>query len=197
MKKSLIFLAAALLLVGGVNAQGLTPRQQEGPFYPLVKLADRDNDLTVVSGSSEHATGDVVLLSGHVLASDGRPIVGAIVEIWQTDDSGAYLHPNDPATVDRDMNFQFYGESVTDEGGGYAFRTILPGQYEPRPRHIHFKVKFGGAELITSQLYFEGHEGAMASREPAALTVQLSRIDDALAPVAYAGSKDIILSLGR
>ena len=155
-----------LHLISCVNAQGATPSQQEGPYYPVYKLSDIDNDLTVMGDSSTPASGDLLLLSGSVQDTDGQPIANAVVEIWQTDASGAYMHPNDPATAGRDMNFQFYGEFVTGEDGGYSFRTILPGQYEPRPRHIHFKVKRNGEELLTSQFYFEGYEGAEAAGAP-------------------------------
>lgn len=192
-KKLFIPTFITLLLIACVNAQGVTPSQQEGPYYPVETLADTDNDLTVVGDSSTLASGDLLLLSGSVLTTDGQPIANAVVEIWQTDASGAYMHPNDPATASRDMDFQFYGESVTGEDGSYSFRTILPGQYEPRPRHIHFKVKLNREELLTSQLYFEGYEGAGQSREPAALTVQLSPATDEAYAVAYEGTKDIIL----
>ncbi len=195
MNKINISILSTLLLITYVNAQVFTPSQQEGPYYPVEKLDDRDNDLTIVSSSSNLAIGDLLLLSGKVLDSKGQPILGAVVEIWQTDSSGAYMHPNDPSTSSRDLNFQFYGESITAEDGSYSFRTILPGRYQPRPRHIHFKVKLEGKELLTSQFYFEGYEGAGASRNPAALTVQLSQITDDLYPVAYKGSKDIVLVL--
>ena len=182
-----------LLLIGCVNAQDATPRQQEGPYYPVEKLSDTDSDLTVVGDSSMPASGDLLLLSGSVQDTDGQPIANAVVKIWQTDASGAYMHPNDPATAKRDINFQFYGESVTGEDGGYSFRTILPGQYEPRPRHIHFKVKLNGGELLTSQFYFEGYEGAETAREPALLTITLNKITDDNYATAYEGRKDIVL----
>jgi hypothetical protein len=78
------------------------------------------------------------------------------VEIWQVDADGIYDHPGDRNTNGRDMGFQFYGTSVTDENGLFAFRTIVPARYEPRPRHIHFKVKKDRAEVLTSQFYFSG-----------------------------------------
>jgi protocatechuate 3,4-dioxygenase beta subunit len=186
---------AALLIIGYGGAQSVTPSQQEGPFYPLEKLDDRDNDLTVVAGSGLTAAGDLLLLTGTVRDDDGQPVAAAVVEIWQTDVAGIYLHPNDPGTESRDRGFQFYGESVTAADGGYAFRTVLPGQYEPRPRHIHFKVRIADEVVLTSQLYFTGFEGGATARAPAELTVQLSPATDALYPVAYLGEKDIVLRL--
>lgn len=187
----------AIVLAGFAAAQEITPAQQQGPFYPPEKPSDRDSDLTSVPGAVDLPRGDLLLLDGRVLDSEGQPVVGAVVEIWQTDAGGAYLHPNDPASAGRDMNFQFYGESVTSESGAYAFRTIVPGQYEPRPRHIHFKIRLDGEELLTSQLYFAGLPNEDSGRVPAALVVTLVPISDDAYPVAWAGSKDIVLALKR
>jgi protocatechuate 3,4-dioxygenase beta subunit len=98
--------------------------------------------------------GEVLYLLGQVMDIQGEPLPGATVEIWQTDASGVYDHPGDPGTESRDRTFQFFGSSVADADGWYAFRTLMPGRYEPRPRHIHFKVKQDGATLLTSQFYF-------------------------------------------
>ncbi len=103
---------------------------------------------------ASQTNGDVVILYGQVLDVNGNAVANAVVEIWQTDSEGAYDHPRDPATQSRDMSFQFFGNAISDETGWYAFRTILPGEYEPRPRHIHFKVKTGNRTLLTSQFYF-------------------------------------------
>ena len=135
-----------------------TPAQQEGSYYPTEKLEDQDNDLTAVVGASGSPEGTILILDGRLLTTDGQPISGAVVEVWQTDANGIYLHPSDPKTKDRDPNFQFYGESLTGESGSWFFRTIDPGYYEPRPRHIHVKVRLDGQELLTTQIYFEGDE---------------------------------------
>ncbi|MEZ4679950.1 MAG: hypothetical protein R2932_37595 [Caldilineaceae bacterium] len=100
------------------------------------------------------ANGDVLVLYGQVLDGSANPLPNTVVEIWQTDASGVYDHPGDAGTDNRDRTFQFYGTATTDAEGWYAFRTILPGRYEPRPRHIHFKVKQEGNTLLTSQFYF-------------------------------------------
>jgi protocatechuate 3,4-dioxygenase beta subunit len=100
------------------------------------------------------AAGNVLIVYGRVLDVNGNPVEGAAVEFWQTDSSGVYDHPGDPGTNNRDTGFQFYGTSVADADGNYVFRTILPGRYEPRPRHIHVKVKLDGAQLLTTQFYF-------------------------------------------
>ena len=97
----------------------------------------------------------VVLLYGYVLDTDSNPIPNAAVEIWQTDADGYYDHPRDPSTENRDTNFQFFGTSVADETGLYFFRTISPGYYEPRPKHIHVKVKIDGRVTLITQFYFD------------------------------------------
>lgn len=100
------------------------------------------------------AEGEVLLFGGRVLDQRGRPVPESSVEIWQTDAQGIYLHPGDSKTDRRDRGFQFYGTSVGDSSAAYMFRTIIPGQYEPRPRHIHVKIRQAGRVLLTSQIYF-------------------------------------------
>ena len=100
------------------------------------------------------AEGDLIIIEGRVLDRAGDPVTEAVVEIWQTDARGIYDHPGDASTGGRDLGFQFYGSSPADRDGRYAFRTILPGRYHPRPRHIHVKVKSGGRVLLVTQIYF-------------------------------------------
>lgn len=194
MTHKLLLMLVVLFMVMTVNAQDLTPAQQEGPYYPVEKPADTDSNLTVVADSNTVAAGDLVVLDGTLVDTNGQPVAGAVIEIWQTDTHGIYMHPNDPDTTERDMNFQFYGETVTTEEGHYEFRTILPGQYEPRPRHIHFKVKLNTQTYLTSQFYFDGYTDAPSSNQPAALTVTLQTITDEKYPVAYKGTKTIIIN---
>ena len=111
-------------------------------------------DPTALFPDPPQSSGEILCLYGHVLDVNGDPVPNATVEIWQTDSTGVYDHPGDPGTEQRDRSFQFYGSTQTAEDGSYAFRTVLPGLYEPRPRHIHFKVKTDGETLLTSQFYF-------------------------------------------
>jgi len=114
------------------------------------------------------AAGEVILVTGQVVDLAGNPLPGAAVEFWQTDAAGIYDHPGDSGTANRDGGFQFYGTSIADADGRYLFRTVQPGYYEPRPRHIHVKVKLDGRTLLTTQFYFEedvavlGNEGLFA-----------------------------------
>ncbi|MEZ4591933.1 MAG: hypothetical protein R3D55_12450 [Chloroflexota bacterium] len=172
---------------GQIAVSYTTPPQQEGPYYTVDKPADRDNDLTVLDGAAGAPAGEVIAFGGTLYDRNGRVIPNATIEIWQTDANGAYLHPNDPSTAQRDMNFQFYGEAVTDENGAYSFRTIFPGEYEPRPRHIHFKVKLDGETLITSQFYFASDN----SGQPDPLIITLTPGENG----SQTGQRDIILNV--
>ncbi len=163
-----------------------TPAQQEGPYYPVSKPADRDNDLVTLAGASALPAGEIVVFSGTIYDAQGFPIPGAVVEIWQTDASGVYDHPGDPSTESRDRNFQFYGESITGPDGGYSFRTLLPGEYEPRPRHIHVKILVDGQEQITTQFYFDD--------DPASpLNIDLTPGTDADGAPILVGQRDVVL----
>jgi len=147
------------------GALALTPAQATGPYYPVERPLDSDDDLMVVSGGPE-ALGEPLILEGTLVHVDGRPIEGAHVEIWQTDHQGIYLHPDDPQRAARDELFQGFGESVTDASGAWSFRTILPDIYGGRPRHIHARVKLDGQDLLITQIYFSGgdipQDGAVA-----------------------------------
>ena len=124
-----------------------------GSFAQSQDASLPENLLSAFSEPSQ-TTGEVLILYGQVLDVMGNAVPGAVVEIWQTDSAGVYDHPRDPSTASRDKSFQFFGAAITDQAGWYAFRTILPGEYKPRPRHIHYKVKLNGNTLLTSQFYF-------------------------------------------
>src|SRR5256712_13175753 len=100
----------AFFNVPGAFAEELTrtPRQTEGPFYPDRLPLDTDNDLIIVGNSVTPAIGVVTHLSGRILTAAGSPIRNAVVEIWQVDGNGVYLHSSQSATA-RDKNFQGFG----------------------------------------------------------------------------------------
>jgi protocatechuate 3,4-dioxygenase beta subunit len=133
-----------------------TPRQTEGPFYPSKLPLDTDNDLLIINDGITPAVGEVTHLTGRVLTSSGQPLRNALVEIWQVDNNGAYLHPGTSNREKRDANFQGFGRFLTGSNGEYYFRTIKPVPYPGRTPHIHFKVKRGGKELLTTQCYVKG-----------------------------------------
>ena len=133
-----------------------TPRQTEGPFYPDKLPLDTDNDLLIVNDAITPAVGTVTHLSGKVLDVKGNPVYNALVEIWQCDNKGVYLHSADSGRRTTDKNFQGFGRFLTSSTGEYYFRTIKPVPYPGRTPHIHFKIKRGGKELLTTQCYIKG-----------------------------------------
>ncbi len=151
-------LGAAGLWVPGAFAEALTltPRQTEGPFYPVDLPLDTDNDLVVVNDSLTPALGEITHLSGRVLDAKGEPIRNALVEIWQVDHRGVYLHKGSDGGERRDGHFQGFGRFLTGSGGEYYFRTIKPVRYPGRTPHIHFAVKMKGRDKWTTQCYVKG-----------------------------------------
>ena len=102
------------------------------------------------------AIGEVTHLSGRVLDISGNPVRNALVEIWQVDGNGRYLHTAD-RNAQRDANFQGFGRFLTGSNGEYYFRTVKPVPYPGRTPHIHFKIKQRGAEELVTQCYIKGH----------------------------------------
>jgi protocatechuate 3,4-dioxygenase, beta subunit len=154
-----IALSAMALTIPDVFAEELTrtPRLTEGPFYPDKLPLDQDNDLLIVHGNSTAAAGEITHLSGRVLSMSGEPIRNAVVEIWQVDNRGVYLNTADSGHRQRDTNFQGFGRFETGSTGEYRFRTIKPVPYTGRTPHIHVKIKKGGRELLTTQIFVNGH----------------------------------------
>jgi len=150
-------LGAAFFTVPGAFAEQLllTPAQTEGPFYPDKLPLDTDNDLIIVNDGITPAVGEITHLSGRILDSKGDPIRNALVEIWQVDNNGVYLHTKD-THAKRDANFQGFGRFMTGSTGEYYFRTIKPTLYPGRTRHIHYAVKMKGREKWTTQCYVRG-----------------------------------------
>jgi protocatechuate 3,4-dioxygenase beta subunit len=151
--------AGAAFAARGAFADELTrtPAQTEGPFYPDKLPLDTDNDLIVVNDSLTPAVGEIAHLSGRLLDHKGDPLRNVLIEIWQVDNNGAYIHTRDQARDKRDGNFQGYGRFLTGSSGEYYFRTIKPVPYTGRCPHIHVKLRKGGKELITTQFYIRGH----------------------------------------
>lgn len=139
-------------------AQALTqtPWQTEGPFYPDKMPLDTDNDLLIINKSITPAVGEVTYLSGRVLDARGEPVKGALVEIWQVDHNGAYIHSGN-GNGRHDIHFQGYGRFETGKTGDYLFRTIKPVPYPGRTPHIHLSVWKGQQEVLTTQVYVRGH----------------------------------------
>ncbi len=153
-----VALGALAFQAPGAFAEELvrTPRQTEGPFYPDKLPLDTDNDLLIVNNAITPAVGEVTHLSGKILDARGEPIRNAVVEIWQVDSHGAYLHSRSVNRDKRDPNFQGFGRFLTGSSGDYYFRTVKPVPYPGRTPHIHFAVKVKGRDKFTTQCYIKG-----------------------------------------
>jgi protocatechuate 3,4-dioxygenase beta subunit len=162
-----------------------TPVQTEGPYYPVRLPDDTDFDL-LAQGSLRYTRGSATWLDGTVTDTTGRPLRGAVVEIWQCDQQGHYHHPGDGGNAD--PAFQGFGRVVAGSDGGYRFRTIRPAPYTGRTPHIHVKVRLAQRELLTTQLYVEGDAGnerdflwrRLSAADRAAITVPFRPESDGL-----------------
>jgi len=133
-----------------------------GPVYGHESIRPGDEDLT-----TQHAgepIGERIVVHGRVLDEDGRPVPNTLVEIWQANACGRYIHQRDQHPAPRDPNFTGAGRTATDAQGRYKFVTVKPGAYpwgnHPnawRPAHIHFSL-FGPSFLsrLITQMYFPG-----------------------------------------
>ena len=149
---------SSLFNVRGLFAEQLrqTAAQGEGPFYPDQLPLDTDNDLLTVNDGITPAVGQATHLGGRILDTSGAPIRNALVEIWQADNNGIYLHSNSNDEGKMDENFQGFGRFMTGSTGEYYFRTIKPVIYGNRTAHVHFALKIDGRDTWTTQCYVTG-----------------------------------------
>lgn len=133
-----------------------------GPVFGHDSVPAEEADLTKQHGGEPQ--GERIIVSGRVLDEDGRPVPHSLVEIWQCNAAGRYIHPVDQHPAPLDPNFTGAGRAVTDADGRYRFVTIKPGAYPWRnhhnawrPAHIHFSL-FGHSFLsrMITQMYFPG-----------------------------------------
>lgn len=161
-RTALAGIGSAVVFAPGAAAGQLrrTPTATIGPFYPIVRPPDEDNDLTLIRGRGRRAAGQVIEVSGRVLDLTGKPVPGARLELWQANAAGRYAHPADPNPAPLDADFQGFGKLVAGADGSYRFTTIKPGAYPdgqgtPRPPHIHLDIA-GAHSRIVTQMIFEG-----------------------------------------
>jgi protocatechuate 3,4-dioxygenase beta subunit len=125
----------------------LTPAMTEGPYF-------KPNSPLRSSLIEEGVTGTPILLTGQVLAPDGQPIAGAVVDLWQANANGQY----------DTIGFTLRGHTLTDEKGWYAIETVVPGLYPGRTRHVHVKVQPPGGPVLTTQLFFPDEPANLRDR---------------------------------
>ncbi|QDS96805.1 dioxygenase family protein [Adhaeretor mobilis] len=143
-------------LVADGQQLATTPRATEGPFYPDHLPLDTDNDLLIINDKLTPAVGEITHLGGRVLDQSGAPMRNVVVEIWQVDGNGVYLHSRSGGRAKRDTNFQGFGRFLTNRKGEYYFRTVKPVTYPGRTPHIHFAINRGDRRLLTTQMYVKG-----------------------------------------
>jgi protocatechuate 3,4-dioxygenase, beta subunit len=140
-----------------------TVTEVSGPQLGLERVTgELDHDLT--QQHEGEPLGERIVVSGRVLDGDGKPIRGTLVEIWQANAAGRYLHKGDQHPAPLDPNFSGAGRCVTDDDGRYEFITIKPGAYPWgnhhnawRPQHIHFSLLGTAfAQRLVTQMYFPG-----------------------------------------
>ena len=133
-----------------------------GPTFGAEVVAPGASDLT--RQQSGEALGERIVVSGRVLDENSRPQANSLIEIWQANAAGRYLHEGDQHHAPLDPNFSGCGKAFTDAEGRYRFVTIRPGEYPWRnhyngwrPAHIHFSI-FGPAfaTRLVTQMYFPG-----------------------------------------
>lgn len=197
--------AAGLVAAPATAAERLkgTPQEMPGPYYPVVQPRDRDADLTRVSGRQGRAKGQIIEIGGRVLREDGWPVAGAVMEIWQANAAGRYLHGSDATTAALDPNFEGYAQIRTAANGRWRITTVKPGAYPAaggtRTPHIHFQVT-GRSYRLTTQMYFPGEPmnekdlllGTMAARRQDPLQV-IAASAPAREPGVDAFAWDIVL----
>lgn len=135
-----------------------------GPAYGEEALGPLDNDLTRNGRTNGEPLGERIIVTGQVLDENGEPVPNTLVEVWQANAAGRYVHTRDQHDAPLDPNFLGAGRCVTNARGEYRFVTIKPGAYpwgnHPnawRPNHIHFSL-FGPtlATRLVTQMYFPG-----------------------------------------
>ena len=152
-RRKFLAAGAASLVVPAALAQQcrVTPRDALGPFYK--SNAPSQTELCA-SGSGG---GQKLTVTGRVLGMpDCTPLAGALVEVWQADARGDYSQvgakPDDAGCLLR-------ASLKTNAEARYSFRTVLPGEYPGRPRHIHYRVSAKGYSTLVTQLYFARERG--------------------------------------
>jgi protocatechuate 3,4-dioxygenase beta subunit len=141
-----------------------TISERTGPGPALAETIEPDADLTSNAGTGEVALGERIIVTGTLRDAAGDPVPSAVIEIWQANAAGRYLHDEDRHDAPIDPNFTGIGRCLTDEAGAYRFLSIRPGAYpwgnHPnawRPAHVHLSI-FGPSfsDRLVTQMYFPG-----------------------------------------
>lgn len=141
---------------------GLT--ELSGPRFVAASVRKEDSDLTQNGRTNGEPLGERIVVHGRVVDTNGRPQPNIVLEVWQANAAGRYVHKVDQHNAPLDPNFRGSGHCITDADGNYVFHTIKPGAYPWgnhfnawRPNHIHFSLFGPGfATRLVTQMYFPG-----------------------------------------
>jgi protocatechuate 3,4-dioxygenase beta subunit len=142
----------------------LTLTELTGPSGIGRGLPVGELDLSRLKADGARATGQLIWVSGRVTDEDGSPVSGAVIELWQANSAGKYIHEMDHHQAPVDPNFFGQGRMMTDSEGRYKFFSIKPGAYPVlesgwwwRPPHIHFSI-IGPSwmDRFVTQIFFPG-----------------------------------------
>lgn len=153
----------AVLGAGAIAAGslfGISPAAAEGPLPPTPACHDGDEPTSAQTEGpyfkpssperielfEEGMAGQPIELIGLVLTRACKPVAGALLDFWQADAKGEYDN----------SGFRLRGHQFTDAEGRYRLRSVVPGVYPGRTRHIHVKVQPRDGRVLTTQLYFPG-----------------------------------------
>ncbi|WP_428395141.1 protocatechuate 3,4-dioxygenase subunit beta [Lichenicoccus sp.] len=186
-----------------------TPTETTGPTDWAALMGQAMADLTAQHGGAP--IGQRIVIGGRVRDEDGRPVPHTVIEIWQANAAGRYLHHRDQWDAPLDPNFTGMGRVVTDADGGYRFTTVRPGAYPWRnhhnawrPSHIHLSLLGPAfATRLITQMYFP--DDPLIEMDPIACAVpaafrgrMVARVDLALTQPAWAlGYRFDIVLRGR
>lgn len=146
-----------------VNIRQALP-ETTGPGFTGFNIGEFEHDLTRNAVRDGPVLGERIIVSGQVIDGDESPLPNVMIELWQANAAGRYLHRLDGHGAPLDSNFSGAGRIITDAGGWYRFTTIKPGAYPWgnhdnawRPAHIHFSILgFSIATRLITQMYFPG-----------------------------------------
>ena len=142
----------------------VTLSERTGPVELDRRLAINSEDISSKERGGPRAIGQYIAVTGRVMDEDGAPLAGAMIEIWQANSAGKYIHELDRHEAPIDPNFAGVGRFVTGDEGQYKFLSIKPGAYPVmesdwwwRPPHIHFSI-FGPSWMnrYVTQIFFPG-----------------------------------------
>lgn len=184
--------------VEGATVCVARPEQTEGPFFVDERLERQDIRTDPSTGAvSAGAPLTLVLALGTLRGTACVPLAGAIVDLWQCDAAGRYSDVRDGGGSTVGQRF-LRGFQRTDARGEARFITIVPGWYEGRAVHIHFRIASpdaaGRARVFTSQLYFDEAFVDRVHASPAYARATGRRLPNASDGLYRRGGRELLLA---